>query len=394
MVKRLLVLLVVFAAVACGRDATAPSESFPFQAAKGGKSNQPPDANPGGPYTGLTGAAVTFNGTGSRDPDGPNGQLRYAWTFGDGGTSTTSTPTHTYSAAGTYTVRLVVSDKHGASSAPATTTAVITDPGPPTSSVVLVGAGDIAVCNKSDDEATANLLDAIAGTVFTLGDNVYDSGTATEFQNCYGPSWGRHKARTKPSAGNHEYQTTGASGYYGYFGAAAGDPTKGYYSYDAGAWHVVVLNSNIARDANSAQLAWLRADLAANPRPCTLAYWHHPRFSSSSVHGNNLSVQAFWDALYEAGADVVMAGHDHTYERFAPQKPDGSADAANGIRQFVVGTGGRGLYAFGTPKPNSQVRNNTTYGVLELTLSDNDYSWRFVPAPPGTFTDTGTGTCH
>ncbi len=258
----------------------------------------------------------------------------------------------------------------------------------------MVGAGDIAVCGSSGDEATALLLDNIEGTVFALGDLAYNDGTTAEFNNCYNPSWGRHKARTKPAPGNHEYQTPGATGYYGYFGAAAGDSAKGYYSYDVGDWYVVVLNSNITRTAGSAQELWLRSDLAASTKTCTLAYWHHPRFSSSSVHGNDVSVQPFWQALYDFNADVILGGHDHTYERFAPQTPSGAADAARGIREFVVGTGGRGHYAIGTAKPNSQVRHTGTFGVLKLTLWAGNYAWEFVPVAGGTFTDSGTGTCH
>jgi len=264
---------------------------------------------------------------------------------------------------------------------------------------VLVGAGDIASCSSTGDEATANLVDGIAGTVFLLGDNAYDNGTATEYANCYDPSWGRFKSRTKPSPGNHEYNTTNATGYYGYFGAAAGDPTKGYYSYDVGNWHIIVLNSNsecgtISCAAGSPQELWLRADLQANNQPCTLAYWHHPRFNSGADHGNSTAVAPFWDALYEFNADVILNGHEHVYERFAPQTPAGVADAARGIRQFTVGTGGRSHYTFGTIQPNSEKREANTYGVLKLTLHANSYDWQFVPVAGSTFTDAGTGTCH
>ncbi|HEX9837786.1 MAG TPA: metallophosphoesterase, partial [Anaerolineales bacterium] len=222
---------------------------------------------------------------------------------------------------------------------------------------VFVGAGDIANCNRSEDEATAKLLDNITGTVFTVGDNAYPDGTLTQFNNCYAPTWGRHKSRTKPSPGNHDYHVSGAAGYFDYFGAAAGDRSKGYYSYNLGAWHIISLNSEISQSAGSAQEQWLRADLAANPKTCTLAYWHKPRFSSGQ-HGNIAGSQALWQALYDHGADVVLNGHDHTYERFAPQNPNGQADS-KGIREFVVGTGGAGLYSFTSNQPNSQVRNNT-----------------------------------
>ena len=257
---------------------------------------------------------------------------------------------------------------------------------------VFVGAGDISNCSRTQDEATAQLLDNISGTVFTLGDNVYPDGTASQFRDCYDPTWGRHKNRTRPSPGNHDYHTSGASGYYNYFGSIAGDLGKGYYSYNLGAWHIISLNSETGYSAGSAQEQWLKADLAANQSVCTLAYWHHPRFSSGQ-HGNITRSQPFWQALYEDGADVILSGHDHTYERFAPQNPNGQADSNRGIRQFVVGTGGAGLYAFSSIQPNSQIRNNTTYGVLKLTLHATSYDWQFVPIAGQNFTDSGTGNC-
>lgn len=264
------------------------------------------------------------------------------------------------------------------------------------SEAVLVGAGDIASCSSSGDEATANLLDTIAGTVATFGDNAYESGTTSEYNNCYDPTWGRHKARTMPVPGNHEYYTAGAAGYYSYFGAAAGDPSKGYYSYDLGAWHIVAINSNdgctiVACGAGSAQEQWLRADLAASPRICTLAYWHHPRFSSGP-HGSDAVMRPIWQALYDYGADIVISGHDHDYERFALQDPAGNADP-RGIREFVVGTGGRSHYAIVSPIANSQVHNDQTYGVLKLSLHPAGYDWQFIPIAGGTFTDSGSGTC-
>lgn len=269
---------------------------------------------------------------------------------------------------------------------------------PPTA--VLVGAGDIASCSSSGDEATATLLDTVAGTVFTLGDNVYDSGTSTEFTNCYGPSWGRTsiKSRTGPTPGNHDYNTAGATGYFGYFGSAAGDPAKGYYAYDLGAWRVYVLNSNCTAiggcTAGSAQELWLRGDLAANPRSCVVAMWHHPRFSSGTSHGSSTATQALYQALYDFNAELVLTGHEHNYERFGPQRADGTADAARGLVEFVVGTGGRSHYALGTPIANSVVRDGTTYGVLKLSLSANSWAFNFLPVSGQTFTDNGSGTCH
>lgn len=263
---------------------------------------------------------------------------------------------------------------------------------------VLVGAGDIASCVSDGDEATASLLDTIGGVVFTLGDNAYKSGTPIEFAACYDPSWGRHKSRTRPAPGNHDYLWPGASGYFDYFGDAAGDPGKGYYSYDLGPWHIIVLNSNCSKISGcgpgSPQERWLRADLAAHPATCTLAYWHHPRFSSGR-HGSEAAFEPFWRALYEHHADVVMAGHDHVYERFAPQKPNGEPDPMRGIRQFVVGTGGDRHYKFDGPAiANSEVRNDDTHGVLKLTLYPASYKWQFIPVAGGKFTDAGTGRCH
>jgi hypothetical protein len=258
---------------------------------------------------------------------------------------------------------------------------------------VLVGAGDITDCDSDGDEATASLLDTIPGTVFTTGDNAYPDGSALEFMNCYDPSWGRHKARTYPSPGNHDYHTYGASGYFTYFGSNAGMPGIGYYSYDLGAWHIIVLNSNIPVDAGSPQEQWLRADLAAHPVTCTLAYWHHPRFSSGIRHGNNKKMQPLWQALYDFGADVVLAGHEHNYERFAPQDPSGTLDLNRGIRQFVIGTGGRSHYEFGSPLPTSEVRNDDTYGVLKLILHADSYSWEFIPEVGSLFTDSGSTQC-
>jgi hypothetical protein len=259
---------------------------------------------------------------------------------------------------------------------------------------VLVGAGDIADCGTSGDEATANLLDNIAGTVFTAGDNAYNDGSAANYSQCYAPTWGRHKARTRPSPGNHDYRTSGASGYFDYYGSAAGPAGLGYYSYNLGNWHIISLNSNIDMSAGSTQEQWLRADLAASTKPCTLAYWHHPRFASGSHHGSSTTPQPLWQALYDANAEIVISGHEHNYERFAPQTPTGAANASRGIREFIVGTGGTDFYPSGTAIANSQVRNTGTWGVLKLTLSSNGYSWQFIPVAGKTFTDSGSGTCH
>jgi 3',5'-cyclic AMP phosphodiesterase CpdA len=237
-------------------------------------------------------------------------------------------------------------------------------------------------------------LDSISGTVFTTGDNAYKSGTDSEFARCYAPGWGRHKARTRPAPGNHDHRTAEAGPYYAYFGAQAGDSGRGYYSYDLGAWHIVSLNSNIAMKAGSPQERWLRADLAATRARCVLAYWHHPRFSSGTEHGNSAKTAPLWQALYDHGADVVLAGHEHNYERFAPQTASGAADPERGIREFVVGTGGADHYPFGPPIANSEVRNGDTWGVLKLTLEPGAYRWQFVPVAGRTFADSGGESCR
>jgi acid phosphatase type 7 len=277
-----------------------------------------------------------------------------------------------------------------------TPTPIITATPVPQPDPVLLAAGDIADCGSSGDEATAALLDTHAGTIITLGDNAYEDGSTNDFTNCFAPGWGQHKDRIRPAPGNHEYHTANASGYYTYFGNAVGDPAKGYYSYDLGKWHIIALNSNCSEvggcGAGSPQEQWLRADLAANPATCTLAYWHHPRFSSGD-HGNDTAMQPFWQALYEAGADLVLSGHDHHYERFSLQDPSGNADAA-GIRTFIVGTGGRFLYNLGTIRANSEVRDNATFGILKLTLRDTSYQWQFLPIAGKTFSDSGSADCN
>jgi hypothetical protein len=273
-----------------------------------------------------------------------------------------------------------------------TTTPPPTSP-PPSGDPVLVGAGDISN-SGSGDTATANLLDGIQGTVFTAGDNVYDSGTTTEFNTYYEPTWGRHKARTKPAPGNHDYNTSGATGYYNYFGASAGPSGRGYYSYDLGNWHVVSLNSEVSMSVGSAQEQWLRADLAASSKPCTVAYWHKPLFTSGANHAPETATRPLYQALYDFNADVVVTGHNHQYERFAPQNPTGGLDNTRGIREFVAGMGGASHYSFGTIQPNSQARNSDTYGVLKLTLHANSYDWQFVPEAGKTYTDSGTTSCH
>lgn len=275
---------------------------------------------------------------------------------------------------------------------------------------VIAAAGDIA-CDPADASfdqgrgtnaacrqlATSNLL--VRGrytAVLTLGDNQYEDGAYTKYLASYAPSWGRVKAITRPSPGNHEYGTARASGYVRYFGKAAGPAGRGYYSFDLGAWHLVSLNSNCSEiggcGRGSPENRWLRLDLARHRTRCTLAYWHHARFSSGP-HGDDLDVSGLWQTLYERGADVVLSGHDHDYERFAPLDPAGAVDPARGLREFVVGTGGRSHYGTGTPQPGSEVRDSSTFGVLALTLRPTGYDWRFLPAV-GSFTDGGSARCH
>jgi len=259
----------------------------------------------------------------------------------------------------------------------------------------MVGAGDIATCGSSGAVSTATLVDSISGTVFTLGDNAYPDGSATDFANCFDPTWGRFKSRMLPTVGNHEYNTPGASGYFDYFGAAANGP-GGYYATDVGSWRVYVLNSECAFvgcTAGSAQVSWLSADLAANPRECVAAFWHEPRFSSGP-HGDQTNMAAVWSALYAAGAELVLSGHDHDYERLLPMDPSGNLDTAHGIMSVVVGTGGAGEVTSFTPRPNSAVREMATFGVIKLTLRAHDFDWQFIPIAGKTFTDSGTASCH
>lgn len=264
----------------------------------------------------------------------------------------------------------------------------------PADDPVVAGAGDISLCSKPEDVYTAALLENINGDVLTFGDNTQDEGTAQEFTQCYDPTWGVHKYKTHPTPGNHDYRTLEGSPYYAYFGSAAGEGGKGYYSYEIGAWHLIALNSLIDITSDSAQVQWLEADLILHRNDCTLAYWHHPRYTSSQGASPSPSTDAIWDVLYEYGVDIVLNGHAHLYERFAPQNPLGTADPTNGIRQFVVGTGGGGsLDNYGPPINNSEVINNETYGVIKLTLHEFSYDWEFLPIEGQTFTDTGSDDC-
>jgi acid phosphatase type 7 len=269
---------------------------------------------------------------------------------------------------------------------------------------VIAAAGDVA-CAPATAVSTYQCHQAITAlligrlhpsAVLPIGDEQYEAGAFAAFRSSYRPTWGRFDAIVRPAPGNHEYATPGASGYFAYFGSRAGPAGRGYYSFDVGGWHLIALNSNcgiVSCASGSAQVRWLRADLAAHRSRCTLAYWHHPRFSSG-LHGDNRAVAPLWQALYAGGADLVLVGHDHDYERFAPQSPSGKADPRRGIREFVVGTGGRSHYPTLIPKPNSQRRNSTTFGVLALTLHRDGYTWRFVSEPGSNFSDRGSGRCH
>jgi hypothetical protein len=246
-------------------------------------------------------------------------------------------------------------------------------------------------------ESAREIVHERFGTVMAVGDLAYPDGTQENFA-CYDKTWGQMKARTRPAVGNHEFHSAGATYYFSYFGPAAGDATKGYFSYELGAWHVIVLNSECAaiggREAGSKEEQWLRSDLASRHAACTLAYFHKLLFSSGGTRGDAAEFRAFWQALYEAHADVVVNGHDHDYERFAPQNPEGGADAAHGIREFVVGTGGKSHRPFAAPHANSEVRNADTFGVLKLALRTGAYDWQFIPEAGKTFTDSGSGSCH
>ncbi len=277
------------------------------------------------------------------------------------------------------------------------------DKQPQVGTFVLVGAGDIASCkNPEGAQATAKLIEQIPGTVFAAGDLAYERGSAEEFKNCYDPTWGRFKDRTRPALGNHEYVEPEAHAYFEYWGTQAGPSGKGYYSYDLGAWHIVVMNTNCgARNlggcsAGSPQEMWLKEDLARHPNACTLAYGHHALFSSGVFkrHAVHRELKQLWEDLYAAHADLVLAGHEHSYERFGLQDPEGHADTEHGIREIVVGTGGRSHDPLGFVTPNSEVREWETFGVLKLTLSPGKYDWEFIPEEGKPFRDSGSGACH
>lgn len=270
-------------------------------------------------------------------------------------------------------------------------------------SVTVYAAGDIAECRKHKPEYSvaaktaaliARALNADSQAhVLALGDLTYPIGVAQEYNDCYEPTWGRFKERTYPAPGNHEYYTPEAIGYYGYFGEAAGPGRRGYYSVEIGSWHVVSLNSNLKPAQRQAQLDWLKKDLEQYKGRCTLAFWHHPLYSSGG-HGNNAWMADAWKLLMDHGADLVLSGHDHDYERFAPQDEKGNRDEGRGMREFVVGTGGAHLTPMRFRKPNSETSGNSAHGVLKLTLKEAGYEWEFLPVEAGGLTDRGAALCH
>ncbi len=267
----------------------------------------------------------------------------------------------------------------------------------------VVAAGDIAQCDNVSAAAsaaatTAALVNPGDAFVLTLGDNAYQSGTAAEFANCFHPTWGAFKDRIHPAPGNHEYYTPNAEGYFDYFGAQAGPDRRGYYSFDHGGWHFISLNSSAYLTPDSEQYRWLMSDLEKSKDSlCTIAVLHFPAFNSGATHGGEASAQEMkpvFAALQAAGVDMLLSGHEHVYERFAPQKADGTADPERGLRQFVVGTGGGKLGTFKTPMANSEFRYNANFGVLRLTLGQGSYGWQFMPVGGRAPVDTGTATCH
>lgn len=276
--------------------------------------------------------------------------------------------------------------------APVSDDASLLPPPPPrqVGDQVFVGAGDIGNCNLDGARETAALLDHIQGTVFTLGDNAYSTGSDQDFADCYDPHWGRQKYRTWPSPGNHDYETAGAAPYFAYFGDRAGSPGEGYYYVALGAWDVYSLNSNIPAAEGSPQYAWLDAQLSMNRSRCSLAYWHHA-IRSSAKHGGSPELLPLWRLLYRHGVDLAVVGHDHIYERFAPMNADLMYDP-NGMREIVAGTGGGSLYDFKTIQPLSEVRIKA-WGVLKLTLRSDSYSWDFLTVR-GDDGDSGEEACH
>jgi chitodextrinase len=360
-----------------------------------------PDKTPPTAPSSLTAIAgdaqVSLSWSASTDRVGVTGYRVYRGTGTSSMTriATTSASARTYTNTAltngtTYSYFVTAFDNAGNESGPSST--VTATPSPPLGGDPrITAAGDIAD-SGTGDTTTAALIGSLAPTrALTLGDNAYPDGTSSDYSSYYNPTWGGFRTKTSPAPGNHDYHTAGAAGYFGYFGALAPAP---YYSFNLGAWHLISLNSEISMAAGSAQETWLKNDLAASNAPCTLAYWHKPRWTSGSTHANTTATQPLVQDLYNAGADVLLAGHNHQYERFAPQNPASQADSQFGLREFVVGTGGAPRYSFSTAQPNSQVRNNSTWGVLQMTLHSGSYDWSFKPSQASSFADGGTAACH
>ncbi len=295
-----------------------------------------------------------------------------------------------------FSVCLCISPVHATEK----TTPDVSSPSP---SQLFFAAGDIADCRgvspqESAANKTANLLASQIKThreykILLPGDTTYPVGLPAEFHQCYEPTWGRFKQHTYPAPGNHEYYSPLAYGYHRYFGKQAGSQKKPYYSFNSGNWHIISLDSNLRDGDFDRQLDWLSSDLKKNRQSCILAFWHHPLYSSG-IHGNSGFMKPVWEKLYRAGADIVLSGHDHHYERFAPQDAEGNTDSVYGIRQFVVGTGGARLTPTFRQKPNSETIAEKTFGILKLELRHNNYSWQFMPTEGSSYTDSGTGQCH
>jgi acid phosphatase type 7 len=364
-------------------------------------SDQPPSVPTNLKATAISATRVDLTWNAATDDHGVTGYNIYRDNVVITTVGAVTSYSDTTARAGTqYSYQVEAIDTANQKSGPSTAV-VVTTPSGGGSDPVIGAAGDIA-CNtltagstSCHQQATANLLSDV-NAVLPLGDEQYDNATLTEFQSYYDKSWGKYLFMSFPTVGNHEYYVSStAQGYFDYFGAKAGPRPQGYYSWNIGAWHMISLNANCSKvggcASTSAQYQWLQSDLAANPVKCTLAYWHQPLFGTN---GGNSTVKPLWDALYAAHADIVLNGHEHHYERFAPQTPSGSANSA-GIREFVVGTGGKSLGGFGsaTPSATSQVRNSNTFGVLKLTLHPTSYDWRFVPEAGKTFTDSGASNC-
>ncbi len=356
-------------------------------------SNLPPVLAIARPFAGTTaieGTALDFAAT-ANDPESGDLSGAISWTSDrDGILGLGATFSRSDLSVGVHTLTVEVSDGQGGVATRVRTLTIFA----PSNEIVAVG--DIGDCDSPGDEATGALVETLPGTIFALGDLAYEIGSAAEFTNCFEPGWGRHKSRIIPVIGNHEYGSPGAAPYFAYFGAVAGTPGAPWRSFDLAGWHVVSLDSNCGEvdgcDADSPQGQWLEADLSANSKPCTVALLHHPRFASGFV-GIDDDVLDFWQIFYAHGVDVVLAGHDHAYERFARMNPNGGLDPTRGIRSFTSGAGGTGLHGADEDEINSEVRNEVAFGALRLVLQPTSYSWQFHGAGPGVFNDTGSEEC-